>query len=923
MTQTGGTFKKIAEQWTGLDLNELEHVQDLALPTSQVARTSFEYALDDNFNEENPESAIPKLLDLLHDVTPEEADHIHSMLKILGYPGRNSKTAAIRRSTVMRIHNELKKGEGFVPEFEIDDTPFPGPNKFILDIDLSVFWVPVDFDGNIHEDGYPFHSHVQSALMDKLSDDTMVSGYFANGPESMMGIPAYTAQLWCVNYDEIPDFYYDRVMQTFEEAKLINWNYQTLKDERESEDPTVNNRFYDGDKLVLTQDIEDHPAGDTAEFISRRPGGQTAWIQTSDGSMIEAPFEAFDKTAATIRDDAMVEIEQFLPEIDRLAQEMECKDDDWCGRATEDIAEYLEENGIEATPYMPGEDYETEQEFGGVSWDRSHAYIVLEDGTIIDPTITQFTAGQFEDYPHHPSAPNVAVIPYGHPFGENYEVHQTAYGFIERPEWLKESAVVREDGTVGFEINQKVVFRAKPEDEFFIKDLDGITGYVVALENDKGQPRVVVQLDQDGSTRHVPPEYQDRLEIIQGTRPFIFVVAEDGRTEREYTDQGQNFHNELAKRLGAEEKFDVDENMDEIPTGDVEEHGFVRGVWNGSTFYAVPEWNVEEFEELPVFTEEQKETISQYISEVGVDSIQTILIEDGEGEHPLTSFKIAAVINEDGTVGFEGDDLGNNHKFILTPDGEFYAWGKKEYDYGKGMLAIENEGQIWDELDDFTKYEWERDSSDTYNFYRNQGYATGTTSSGGFFMINAPSGLNEEQIQALEDLFRQQGYKSIVIHESGTRNFFNRGKDALDWLSPRRNAEPEEKEYPEFFEGKPEKDLWKEADYNSDITNEEIQDRPIIGVDNKFAVYRDQYYFWESPDPHHIEVAMWAGWVEELYDEETDEQEVVFHINEDEVIFGEISADGMIKTYHPHQSSDMASSIAYKNIQYMLDEQNG
>ncbi len=643
MTQTGGTFKKIAEQWTGLDLNELEHVQDLALPTSQVARTSFEYALDDNFNEENPESAIPKLLDLLHDATPEEADHIHSMLKILGYPGRNSKTAAIRRSTVMRIHNELKKGEGFVPEFEIDDTPFSGPNKFILDIDLSIFWVPVDFDGNIHEDGYPFHSHVQSALMDKLSDDTMVSGYFANGPKSMMGIPAYTAQLWCVNYDEIPDFYYDRVMQTFGEAKLINWNYQTLKDEREPEDPTLNNQFYDGDKLVLTQDIEEHPAGDTAEFVSRRPGGQTAWIQTSDGSMIEAPFEAFEKIAATIRDDGTVGIEQFLPEIDRLAQEMECKDDDWCGRATEDIAEYLEENGIEATPYMPGEDYETEQQFGGVNWDSSHAYIVLEDGTIIDPTITQFTAGQFEDYPHHPSAPNVAVIPYGHPFGENYEVHQTAHGFIERPEWLKESAVVREDGT----------------------------------------------------------------------------------------------------------------------------------------------------------------------------------------------------------VGFEGDDLGNNHKFILTPDGEFYAWGKKEYDYGKGMLAIENDGQIWDELDDFTKYEWERDSSDTYNFYRNQGYATGTTSSGGFFMINAPSGLNEEQIQALEDLFRQQGYKSIVIHESGTRNFFNRAKDALDWLSPRRNPEPEEKEYPEFFEGKPEEALLpKKAEWGN-IPIEAMSDTPQESEDdlNRFVFAGDRMWF--------------------------------------------------------------------------------
>lgn len=174
---------------------------------------------------------------------------------------------------------------------------------------------------------------------------------------------------------------------------------------------------------------------------------------------------------------------------------------------------------------------------------------------------------------------------------------------------------------------------------------------------------------------------------------------------------------------------------------------------------------------------------------------------------PLT----AAVIRDDNTIGFEGEDLGNKHKFILTPEGEFYAWGKGQFDYGKGMLAIENDGTNWEELDDFTKYEWERDSSDTYEFYRQQGYATGTTSSGGFFMVNAPSGFNEKQIQSLEDLFRSEGYKSIVIHEQGTRNFFNRSKDAIDWLSPRRNEEPEEKDVSNFFEGKPEKDLWKEA----------------------------------------------------------------------------------------------------------------
>ncbi len=413
-------------------------------------------------------------------------------------------------------------------------------------------------------------------------------------------------------------------------------------------------------------------------------------------------------------------------------------------------------------------------------------------------------------------------------------------------------------GAAPFAINDRVTFKAQPDDEYFMQDLDGMGGYVIGTENKRGDERVVVQFDGKDTPHYIPLEDASRLVKDENvTRPFIFVISEDGRVERNYTGPGNNDHNELARALGANPIIEVDEYMDEIDTGEVDEFGFARGVWDGSTFLVIPEWDPDRDEMPPELSYEQLAVVSDYIREIGQENITDIIIEDAHGEHDPASFRTAAAtVREDGTVGFEGEGLGNRHKFILSPDGEFYAWGKKnEVDYGKGMLAIENDGTMWDELDDFARYEWERGADDTYNFYRNNGYATGQTSSG-FFLVNAPSGLNPAQVEAVEMALREHGPKSIVIQESGQRNHFNNLADALREIAPRRNEEPEEVDTSGFFEGTPAfEPEWKKEAYDYGYDEDELMDEETFSnyadpdQDRKFVYDGQNFWFF----PMHIE----------------------------------------------------------------------
>lgn len=133
-------------------------------------------------------------------------------------------------------------------------------------------------------------------------------------------------------------------------------------------------------------------------------------------------------------------------EISHIAEACCDFNDNWCETAVEAVSDFLDRKRIAHAPYFNGI-LDDVTEFGGCSADSSHAYIVLDDGTIIDPTIRQFrdspraSAAQrklVEGWPFLPAYPNVAVIRADNPFvfRMGYESHLTGLGWVHRPLWL-------------------------------------------------------------------------------------------------------------------------------------------------------------------------------------------------------------------------------------------------------------------------------------------------------------------------------------------------------------------------------------------------------------------------------------------------------------------------------------------------------
>jgi len=135
---------------------------------------------------------------------------------------------------------------------------------------------------------------------------------------------------------------------------------------------------------------------------------------------------------------------EVMQAVEKVALDCLDFDDAWCLTGSESVAEYLRSVGIEATHYCStGYDI-----FGGVNIDSSHEYVVLSDGTVLDPTITQFrdapraSMEQKEavaGFPTLPGSAFVAVIPVGHPFLERleYESHTKGKGFLLKPVWFQ------------------------------------------------------------------------------------------------------------------------------------------------------------------------------------------------------------------------------------------------------------------------------------------------------------------------------------------------------------------------------------------------------------------------------------------------------------------------------------------------------
>ena len=134
-------------------------------------------------------------------------------------------------------------------------------------------------------------------------------------------------------------------------------------------------------------------------------------------------------------------------EISRIAEACCNFDDVWCEIAVQAVSDFLDRKRIAHAPYFSGILDDEVTEFGGCHADPSHAYLVLDDGTIIDPTIRQFrdspraSAAQrklVEGWPFLPAAPEVAVIRAEDPFAARmgYESHHTGLGWTHRPRWL-------------------------------------------------------------------------------------------------------------------------------------------------------------------------------------------------------------------------------------------------------------------------------------------------------------------------------------------------------------------------------------------------------------------------------------------------------------------------------------------------------
>lgn len=146
-------------------------------------------------------------------------------------------------------------------------------------------------------------------------------------------------------------------------------------------------------------------------------------------------------------------IEKHLDAVWRIATDpRQCEYDpdtflgEWCGTASDAVASYLNKHGIRADVYAPGSTDDFSISWGGVKIDESHVWIVLRDGTIIDPTIRQFIdshrAGKTQKavasgYPYIAGHPNIAVIPPDHPFIEKmgYESHIEGRGWARKPTW--------------------------------------------------------------------------------------------------------------------------------------------------------------------------------------------------------------------------------------------------------------------------------------------------------------------------------------------------------------------------------------------------------------------------------------------------------------------------------------------------------
>lgn len=164
------------------------------------------------------------------------------------------------------------------------------------------------------------------------------------------------------------------------------------------------------------------------------------------------------------------------------------------------------------------------------------------------------------------------------------------------------------------------------------------------------------------------------------------------------------------------------------------------------------------------------------------------MMELAEMREKTSKFKRTAgpYIDDLNYLRFENDDLGNNHRFVISPEGEVYSWPKdvEDSEFGIALMALMNDGINFNELDEYDIYDWTRfRGQDNKDFYVSEGWVTGNTSGGGFLLVNDKIGMNPAQIEAMKQMVETNGFKSIVYHSQGKRNFFKRKQDLYRYLN--------------------------------------------------------------------------------------------------------------------------------------------
>lgn len=135
---------------------------------------------------------------------------------------------------------------------------------------------------------------------------------------------------------------------------------------------------------------------------------------------------------------------------------------------------------------------------------------------------------------------------------------------------------------------------------------------------------------------------------------------------------------------------------------------------------------------------------------------------------------------------FENEDLGFNHRFIISPEGEMYSWPKnvENGEFGRALLALMNDGVSIHDLEDFDYFDWKDFAGEeTKNLYTSDGWIMGNTSGGAFVLINARSGASPAQIETLKEMVDLNNLRSIVFHSGNQRNFFRNKQDFFRYLN--------------------------------------------------------------------------------------------------------------------------------------------